>query len=279
VADFTNDHRDRGIDAATLDAVARYAGFHDVPVIRTNNATAEMIKYASNSLLAAMISFSNEIADLCSALGNIDAKDVMAGVHESAYLNTGAGPARARAPIASFHEAGCGFGGSCLPNAVSAHVAPGPARGVDMRVLRSVLDVNRARPDRVLEGIKRHLPSLSGTPVTVLGLAFKPDTDDVRESPAFPIIERLLAEGAVVTAFDPVATDPARRALAGRPVRFAETLEKALAGADVVVVVTRWREFESVPALLARSGRKPLVFDGRRMLDKNAVDRYEGIGL
>jgi UDPglucose 6-dehydrogenase/GDP-mannose 6-dehydrogenase len=282
VADFM--YPDRivigGIDAATLDALAElYAGFHDVPVIRTNNATAEMIKYASNSLLAAMISFSNEIADLCSALGDIDAKDVMAGVHESAYLNTGTGPARARAPIASFLEAGCGFGGSCLPKDVSALVAHGAARGVDMRVLRSVLDVNRARPERVLDGIKRGVPSLHGTPVTVLGLAFKPDTDDVRESPAFPIIDRLLDEGAVVTAYDPVATEPARRALTGRPVRFAETLERALDGAGVVVIVTRWREFASVPALLAASGRRPLVFDGRRMLDKNAVDRYEGIGL
>ena len=282
VADFL--HPDRivigGIDAPTLDVLAElYTGFEDTPIIRTNNATAEMIKYASNSLLAAMISFSNEIADLCSALGNIDAKDVMAGVHESAYLNTGAGKERARAPIASFLEAGCGFGGSCLPKDVSALVAHGAARGVDMRVLRSVLDVNRMRPERVLDGIKRHLPSLGGTPVTVLGLAFKPDTDDVRESPAFPIIDRLLAEGAVVTAYDPVAIEPARRALEGRPVRFAKTLEHALDGAQVVVVVTRWREFASVPALLAERDVKPLVFDGRRMLDKNAVDRYEGIGL
>lgn len=282
IADFM--HPDRivigGIDAATLDALAElYAGFGDVPLIRTNNATAEMIKYASNSLLAALISFSNEISDLCSALGSIDAKDVMAGVHESAYLNTGAGMSRTRAPIANFLEAGCGFGGSCLPKDVSALVAHGASHGVDMRLLRSALDVNRERPDRVLEGIKRRVPSLKGIAVAVLGLAFKPDTDDVRESPAFPIIDRLLAEGAVVTAYDPVATEPARRALPGRAVRFAATLENALADADVVVVVTRWREFTTVPDVLKRIGRTPLLFDGRRMLDKNKVDRYEGIGL
>jgi UDPglucose 6-dehydrogenase/GDP-mannose 6-dehydrogenase len=283
VADFM--HPDRivigGIDARTLEALAGlYAGFDDVPVIRTNNSTAEMIKYASNSLLATMISFSNEIADLCSAIGGIDAKDVMAGVHESAYLNTGASKnGRARAPIASFLEAGCGFGGSCLPKDVSALVAHGTNHGVDMRVLRSVLDVNRARPDRVLEGIKQSVPSLRGKKVAVLGLAFKPDTDDVRESPAFPIIERLLAEGAIVTAFDPVAVAPARRALGDQPVRYAESLEGALADADVVVLVTRWRDFAAVPDLLRRLGRTPLVFDGRRMLDKNAIDHYEGIGL
>jgi UDPglucose 6-dehydrogenase/GDP-mannose 6-dehydrogenase len=281
IADFMNPDRIviGGIDAPTLDALAElYAGFHGVPVIRTNNSTAEMIKYASNSLLAAMISFSNEIADLCSAIGGIDARDVMAGVHESAYLNTNAN-GRARAPIASFLEAGCGFGGSCLPKDVSALVAHGATHGVDMRVLRSVLDVNRERPGRVLEAIKHHVPSLKGKAVAVLGLAFKPDTDDVRESPAFPIIERLLAEGATVTAYDPVATEPARRALGAKPVRYAESLASALTEADVVVLVTRWREFGAVPDTLRKLGRSPLVFDGRRMLDKNAIDRYDGIGL
>jgi UDPglucose 6-dehydrogenase/GDP-mannose 6-dehydrogenase len=269
-----------GIDESTKDVLAElYAGFEGVPLVRTNNATAEMIKYASNSLLAALISFSNEIADLCSALGGVDAKDVMAGVHGSAYLNTGAGSARARAPIAAFLEAGCGFGGSCLPKDVGALVAHAASCGVDMRLLRSVLEINRERPARVLQGIRRHVPSLDGVRVAVLGLAFKPDTDDVRESPAFPIIQRLLAEGAVVTAYDPVAIEPARRALSGTPVRFADSLDRTLADAEVVVLVTRWREFERVPEILAELGRAPLVFDGRRMLDKNAVDRYDGIGL
>jgi UDPglucose 6-dehydrogenase/GDP-mannose 6-dehydrogenase len=148
-----------------------------------------------------------------------------------------------------------------------------------MRMLRSVLDINRMRPDRVIEGIRRRVPSLAGKTVAVLGLAFKPDTDDVRESPAFPIIERLLQEGAVVTAYDPVATEPARHALTGKAVLYADTLAGALADADVVVLVTRWREFAAVPELLRKAGRTPLVFDGRRVLDKNAIDRYEGIGL
>ncbi len=282
IADFMNPDRIviGGIDDATLDALAQlYAGFAGVPVIRTNNSPAEMIKYASNSLLATMISFSNEIADLCSAIGDIDAKDVMHGVHESAYLNTIAAGKRARAPIASFLEAGCGFGGSCLPKDVSALVSHGTTHQVDMRMLRSVLDINRGRPDRVLEAIHRQVPSLKGKTVAVLGLAFKPDTDDVRESPAFPIIDRLLKDGASVVAFDPVATEPAQRALAGKPVRYAETLEQALSNADVVVLVTRWREFAAVPELLRKAGKSPLVFDGRRMLDKNAFDHYEGIGL
>ncbi len=282
VADFM--HPDRivmgGIDEATLEVLAElYRGFDGVPLIRTNNSTAEMIKYASNSLLAAMISFSNEIADLCSAIGGIDAKNVMAGVHESAYLNTGSGTSRARAPIASFLEAGCGFGGSCLPKDVSALVAHGRTKGIEMRLLEAVLDINRARPLRVIEELRGHMESFAGKSVTVLGLAFKPDTDDVRESPAFPIIERLLAEGATVTAYDPVATEPARRALGDKPVRYADSLVHALAGADAVVLVTRWREFAAVPELLNASGSKALLYDGRRMLDKASYAHYDGIGL
>jgi UDPglucose 6-dehydrogenase/GDP-mannose 6-dehydrogenase len=270
-----------GIDERSLRALDElYASFRGVPVIRTNPSTAEMIKYASNSLLAAMISFSNEFADLCSALGGIDAREVMRGVHESAYLTLrDADGGRRRAPIASFLEAGCGFGGSCLPKDVSALVAHGGAAGVDMRVLRAVMDVNRDRPGHVVQRLERHLGSLRGRRVAVLGLAFKPDTDDVRESPAFPIIRRLVAEGAAVRAHDPVAIEPARRALSGVAVEFSPALDEALAACDAVVLVTRWRDYDAVPARVAGMDPAPLVFDGRRMWDARAFARYDGIGL
>jgi len=270
-----------GIDERTLRALDElYAGFKGVPVIRTNPSTAEMIKYASNSLLAAMISFSNEIADLCSAVGGIDARDVMQGVHESAYLTvTPSGGSRRYAPITGFLQAGCGFGGSCLPKDVSALAAHGQAHGLDMGVLRAVLDVNRERPARVIDHLRRGLSSLRGKRITVLGLAFKPDTDDVRESPAFPIIRRLLEEGAVVTAHDPIANQAARRALGDAPVRYSDSLEDAVSGCDAVVLVTRWKQFEALAGLVALATPAPLVFDGRRMLDKKAFARYDGIGL
>jgi UDPglucose 6-dehydrogenase/GDP-mannose 6-dehydrogenase len=278
-------HPDRivlgGIDERTLRALDElYAGFAGAPVIRTNPSTAEMIKYASNALLATLISFANEFADLCSALGDVDARDVMHGVHESAYLTTaGRDGARKRAPIAGFLEAGCGFGGSCLPKDVSALAAYGGERGVDMRVLRATLDVNRERPARVIAHLRRHFPSLRGKTVAVLGLAFKPDTDDVRESPAFPIVRRLLEEGARVSAHDPVANDNARRALGDLPVRYTDTLGEALAGCDAVVVVTRWKQFEALADLVAGAEPAPLVFDARRMLERSAFARYDGIGL
>jgi UDPglucose 6-dehydrogenase/GDP-mannose 6-dehydrogenase len=270
-----------GIDDRTLGALeALYAGFAGVPLIRTNPSTAEMIKYASNALLAAMISFSNEIADLCSSIGGIDAIDVMRGVHASAYLTVASSNgARVQAPIASFLEAGCGFGGSCLPKDVSALVAHGRARGLPMGILGETLAVNRTRPARVIAHLTRGLGALEGRRVAVLGLAFKPDTDDVRESPAFPIIRALRQEGAVVTAFDPVATAAANRALGDLPVRYAESLEDAVRDSDAVVVVTRWKQFEALPALVAAMPRPPLVFDGRRMLARGAVPRYDGIGL
>jgi UDPglucose 6-dehydrogenase/GDP-mannose 6-dehydrogenase len=239
-----------------------------------------MIKYASNSLLALMISFSNEIADLCSAVGGIDALDVMHGVHASAYLTVSDGNGeRVEAPITSFLEAGCGFGGSCLPKDVSALVAHGKARGVEMALLRDVMAVNHARAALVVGRVAEGIGTLRGKRVAVLGLAFKPDTDDVRESPAFPIIRRLVQSGAVVAAHDPIANEPARRALGDTPVRYASTIEDAIAGADAIVVVTRWKEFERLPALLGGISSPPLVFDGRRMLDRTRVARYDGIGL
>jgi UDPglucose 6-dehydrogenase len=278
-------HPDRivigGIDERSLRALEElYAGFAGVPIIRTNPTTAEMIKYASNSLLATMISFSNEIADLCTAIGGVDARDVMRGVHASAYLTVPSGNGvRLDAPIASFLEAGCGFGGSCLPKDVSALVAHGRTRGVEMGVLREVMAVNRMRPARVIEHLERGLSTLRAKHVAVLGLAFKPDTDDVRESPAFPIIRRLLEAGATVSAYDPVANEPAQRALAEPAVRYASSVKEAIAEADAVVVVTRWKEFEALPALVRGLARTPLVFDGRRMLDAGAFARYDGIGL
>jgi UDPglucose 6-dehydrogenase/GDP-mannose 6-dehydrogenase len=269
------------VDAQSLAALEElYADFSGVPRIRTNTRTAEAIKYASNALLATMISFSNEVADLCSAVGGIDALEVMQGVHASRYLTPLAPePGPVQAPLASFLEAGCGFGGSCLPKDVRALVAHGRELGVGMQLLEAVVHVNERRADQVLARLQRHIPSLRGARVTVLGLAFKPDTDDVRESPAFPIIERLLDAGATVTVHDPAALPALPRLFDGRA-RAAASLEDAVRNAEAVVIATRWREYEALPQVLAKLGPEfPLVMDGRRMLHKESVPRYDGIGL
>jgi len=278
IEDFTNPDRIvlGGIDERTHDVLsAVYASFTGVPRVFTNNATAEMIKYAANSLLATMISFTNEIGRLCSAVGDVDVVDVMRGVHQSLYLTTRQlGREPVTASIASFLEAGCGFGGSCLPKDVTALAAQGEQLGVPTPMLRATLEVNAGQPDELVALLSRHFPSLNQVRVTVLGLAFKPDTDDLRESPAFPVIRRLRSAGARLTAFDPIARPHNHPDLQG--VRLASSLEDSLHGAEAVVLVTRWAEFNRLPQLLA--GSKVLVVDGRRVLDRNSFGAYEGIG-
>jgi UDPglucose 6-dehydrogenase/GDP-mannose 6-dehydrogenase len=160
---------------------------------------------------------------------------------------------------------------------VTALAAQGEDLGVAMPMLRSVLAVNAAMPDELVRLVKKHVPDLAGVRVAVLGLAFKPDTDDLRESPAFPVLRRLRDAGARLTAFDPIARPETHPDLRG--VRLAASLEDAVADADVVVLVTRWAEFAELPAVLGKLGRSPLVVDGRRMLAPAAFARYEGIGL
>jgi UDPglucose 6-dehydrogenase len=266
-----------GIDEDSLEPVAAlYESFRGVPVIRTNPRTAEMIKYASNAMLATMISFANEIANLSASAG-VDAMEVVRALHRSRYLTTLASDGGAvTAAISSYLEPGAGFGGSCLPKDVEALIRHGERHGRPMDLLEAVLRVNRRQPEEVLAILRRHLPSLRGARVTVLGLAFRPDTDDTRGSPALPIVERLVAEGAEVTLHDPVA-----RPVPGLSdgVRFQPDLAAALDGAQAVVLVTRWEQYRALPGLLEKLDRPPLVVDGRRMLDRHRFERYDGIGL
>ncbi len=256
-----------------------YAAFVGVPVIATNNPTAEMIKYASNSVLATLISFSNEFASLCETLGGVDIADVMRGVHEARYFTpTGEDGRRVRAPIASFLWAGCGYGGSCLPKDTKALAAHGAAHGAPMPLLEAVIRTNLGQPQRMIGLLARHFESLAGRRIAVLGLAFKPDTDDVRESPAIPVMNALSARGAQIVAFDPVARETARAVLPAGAV-LAASLEEAVEATEAVLVITAWEEFARLPELLAGRTNQPLVVDGRRMLDKARIERYEGIGL
>jgi UDPglucose 6-dehydrogenase/GDP-mannose 6-dehydrogenase len=266
-----------GIDQRSTDVLeALYKPFPvDIPRLRTNTRTAEMIKYASNSLLATLVSFSNELANLGSALGGIDTIEVMRGVHLSMYFR--GRNKEGLPPITSFLKAGCGFGGSCLPKDVSALIVHGQRAGTPMRLLESVILTNKEQPKRTLGLLKKHWPNLKGVRVVVLGLSFKPETSDVRESPAFPIMRELLDAGAVVKAFDPVARHEAQRAFPEPKVNYCDSLDAAVTDIDAVIVVTPWEEFRDVPAML--KGRQVVFVDARRAFDKQSVARYEGIGL
>ena len=280
VEDFTKPDRIvvGGIDDRSINAIREvYASFAETPTILTNTETAEMIKYASNAVLATLISFSNELGRLCTKVGNVDIADVMNGVHHATYFNvTSADGLQHRAPITAFLQAGCGYGGSCLPKDVTALVGQAGSMDLEMPLLSSVLQINKTQPEQLLALIRPHYPSLKGVRVAILGLAFKPDTDDVRESPAFPIVRALRAEGAEVAAYDPIAKPDTHPDMAG--VRVASGLAEVVKDAEVVIHVTRWDEFRKLPEVLHRLGRKPLVVDGRRNLDPEDYERYEGVG-
>lgn len=269
-----------GMDERTRDVLDEvYAPFGGVDKLRTTNRTAEMIKYTSNSLLATLISFSNEIGNLCATVGDIDVMDVMQGVHLDKRLSPILdGGNRIRPAFTTYLQSGCGFGGSCFPKDVRALIAYGRKAGLPMEMLDAVIRINQEQPAQVLRLLRKHYETLEGISVAVLGLAFKPGTDDVRESPALPIIRMLQQEGALIRAYDPIAQHEAERALDGTNLTYCATLSEAVEDADAVVVLTSWSEFQVLPELISRNDIQPLVVDGRRMLDKRVFSRYEGIG-
>ncbi|MGB7180940.1 MAG: UDP-glucose/GDP-mannose dehydrogenase family protein [Burkholderiaceae bacterium] len=283
IADFMEPDRIvlGGIDERSIDTLDElYACFPNTDKIRTSPRTAEMIKYAANSLLATLISFSNEMANLCTKVGNVDVVDVLRGVcldkRFSPIMEDGR---RVTPSMVTYVEAGCGFGGSCFPKDVKALIEFGERKHSSMQLLRSVIDINLDQPNRLIELIKRHHESVRGLKVAVLGIAFKPGTDDVRESPALSVIRNLRDNGAVVRAYDPIAIETGREELGDDGIEYAESMQACVADADVVVLVTRWPEFGELPAMIAGRQSPPLVVDGRRMINKTDVGAYEGVGL
>lgn len=226
------------------------------PVIVTPVKVAEMIKYTSNAVLAAKISLANEIGNLCKRMG-IDSREVFTAVGLDGRLNP------------AFFRTGIGFGGSCFPKDVRALIAGAREHGEDLKILRAVLEVNEEQPKRLLSLLERHIPDLRGRTIGVLGLAFKPDTDDIRESRALPVVAALLAAGARVVAYDPAAMENFRQVFP--QVAYAPRPDEVL-GADAVLILTEWKEFEE----LDYRGR--IVIDGRRLERARAEAAvYEGV--
>jgi UDPglucose 6-dehydrogenase len=237
-------------------------------IVRTDIASAEMIKLASNAFLATKISFINEIANVCEELG-ADVSEVAGGMG----LDHRIGP--------SFLRAGIGFGGSCFPKDVSALKQLAGNSGYHFQLLTAVIEVNELQKRRVVNKLKRHLGSLVGKRIALLGLAFKPNTDDMREASSVVLAARLQAEGAFVRAYDPVAERPARELLTG--VEMCDTAMDALESANAVVIVTEWPEFADLDlAEVRRRMADPVIVDGRNMLSAEAAHSaglvYEGIG-
>ena len=241
------------LDARSGDVLAELYAAFDCPKLFTTLRNAEMIKYTSNALLATLVSFSNEVAAVCEALPGLDEATVMEGVHLDRRLAPAPG-------LCSYLRAGIGFGGSCLPKDVDALRALAAAHAVPTSLLDAVVAVNRARPDRVTALLDAALGGLAGRTVAVLGLAFKPGTDDLRDSPALALIEALRAGGAEVRACDPLVGH-------ADGVPLVPTPAAALAGADAALIATAWPEFRTLDwAALTRGMRRRLVLDGRGTL-------------
>ena len=239
------------------------------PMIITDVPSAEMIKYASNAFLATKISFMNAIANICERAG-ADVTQVMKGVGLDSRIG------------AAFLQAGLGYGGSCFPKDTESLVHTGATLGYDFALLRAVIDVNRERARHFVGIIKRALGALDSRVITVLGLAFKPNTDDMRDAKSVEIIGELVDAGATVRVYDPVAVENAKKVLP-TVVEFAESPYVAAEGADALALVTEWNEFKFLNLERLRTAmRRPVVFDGRNLWEPERMRRlgfeYHSIG-
>jgi UDPglucose 6-dehydrogenase len=239
------------------------------PILFTGRRTAELTKYAANAFLAVKISFINEIADLCEAV-DADVQDVARGIG----LDNRIGP--------KFLHAGPGYGGSCFPKDTLALLQTADKFGVEQRIVRTTVEVNDDRKHRMVERVARALgDDIKGKRIAVLGLAFKPNTDDMREAPSIPLIEGLIERGAEVSAFDPVAREQAEKIFTG--IEFAPDAYAAAAGADAVVIVTEWDEFRALDLdKIGQSLRGKVLVDLRNVYDRKEAEQaglaYVGIG-
>lgn len=252
------------------------------PKIFTNLATAEMTKYAANALLATLISYSNEIARICEAVHGVDAVDVWKGVHLDSRLSPKIDNKIITPGIVSYILSGCGYGGSCFPKDTKALANFAKSLGTDAKLIDSVIEINNTQPAQMVFLLKQALGDLKNKKIAVLGLTFKPNTDDLRESPSILVVKLLLKEEVVVVCHDPIISFN-RTELKNMDIAFTKTAEEALKSADGVLIMTAWDEYKKLtPAIFEKQMRNPVVIDGRRIYDKfsflNSGIAYKGIG-
>ncbi|MCF6277688.1 MAG: UDP-glucose/GDP-mannose dehydrogenase family protein [Anaerolineales bacterium] len=270
IGDFMHPHR-TVLGSQDIEAAEKVAHLHlplRAPIVITNLRTAEMIKYASNAFLATKISFINEVADICEVLG-ADVKEVAAGMGYDKRI----GP--------MFLDAGLGWGGSCFPKDVKALAFMAEEKGLDPKILNKTLDVNYQRRDTVVMHVDTMLGGLKGKTIGLLGLAFKPNTDDMRDAPSIDIANALTAAGATVRGYDPVAMTVAREQLPA--VKMHANVYEMAAGCDALIVVTEWNEFKQLDLdKIKETMKTPVLFDGRNIYDPARVRElgftYRGMG-
>ena len=270
IADFMQPYR-TVLGSLNPDAAEKVAQLHlplRAPIMITDLRTAEMIKYASNAFLATKISFINEIANICECLG-ADVKEVAVGMGYDARIGK------------QFLDAGVGYGGSCFPKDVKALAYMAAEKGRHPQLLYSVMEINDDRREMVISHVKEMVGDLSGKLIGLLGLSFKPNTDDMRDSPSITIAQKLQAAGATVRAYDPVAMDVARPLLPG--VEMMHDPYVLAEGCDALVVMTAWNEFIQLDRPRLRDMmRQPILYDGRNIYEPEEMAKcgfiYRGVG-
>jgi UDPglucose 6-dehydrogenase len=270
ISDFLNPHRVvlGSLDQEAADKVAQLHLPLRAPIVVTDLRTAEMIKYASNAFLATKISFINEIATICEELG-ADVKEVAAGMGYDARIGR------------MFLDAGIGYGGSCFPKDVKALAYMANIHGQHPQLLQAVMDINKYQRRKVVFKLRELLGSLKGKTVGLLGLSFKPNTDDMRDAPSIDIARWMQSEGAQVRAYDPVVTEAADRLLPD--VQLAKDAYELAEGCDALIVVTEWNEFKQLELKRVKALMKQaIIVDGRNIYDPDLMSelgfRYRGIG-
>ncbi|KAA6460480.1 UDP-glucose/GDP-mannose dehydrogenase family protein [Bacillus cereus] len=230
----------------------------NAPFLLTNIKSAEMIKYASNAFLATKISFINEVSNLCEVVG-ANVEDVAKGMGKDKRIGE------------DFLKPGIGYGGSCFPKDVKALLHTAKLNGVDLSLLKETIAINDAQQELLVKKARNRLTDLKGKKITMLGLAFKPETDDMREAPSIKIARVLTKLGAEVIAYDPVATDNAKNIL-GDTIKYESSVYRATWGADAIFIVTEWNEFRHLDLdALMQIMKQPIIFDGRNCLEESRI--------
>jgi len=245
-----------------------YSTFHkNIPLVKTNHQTAEMIKYSNNSFLATKISFINQIAKICESIPGANVDDVAKTIGLDPRIGS------------LFLNAGPGYGGSCLPKDVKAIIDFSSRNGVKSPLLNAVESINNEQLLNIISIIKRKLGDLKGKNVTVFGLAFKPDTDDVRDSTSMKLIELLLKHRARIVVHDPKAIENTKMIFNSK-IRYAKSIKDALKGSDCAIIMTAWKQYRDLNDSHFKSMRKRLIIDSRRILLEKKLDvEYYAVGV
>ncbi|WP_455276493.1 UDP-glucose dehydrogenase family protein [[Eubacterium] cellulosolvens] len=239
-------------------------------LLRTNLSNAELIKYANNAFLATKISFINSIANLCEKIPGSDIEAVAKGIGLDPRISP------------KFLKAGLGWGGSCIPKDLKALLSFAKELGIEMPVIKGALEINKFQPIWAINKAKKTLGSLKGKQIAILGLAFKPNTDDIRDAVSIRIIDGLLQEGAFIRAYDPEAMDNFRRKF-GEKIIFSSSIEECIEDAECCIIVTEWDEFSKIgPEVFKAKMKRPLIIDGRRLFNNIEFSKkveYLAVGI